>query len=78
LVLLGCLFVLAGIRAAYKFNVAFQGNKSTIETASPGLVLVTVGAMWMAASLYRSGSPMFTPVPCSGAVSSVLNPRLQP
>jgi tellurite resistance protein TehA-like permease len=66
LVLLGSLFVLTGIEAAYKLSLDLGEKKGALETASPGLVLVTAGALLVAASLYRSGSPVFSPIPHCG------------
>jgi hypothetical protein len=86
LVLLGSLLVLTGIEAAYKMSLDLGEKKAALETASPGLVLVTAGALLIAASLYRSGSPVFSPIPhcvtdaASGTQQTlqVLNPQRVP
>jgi hypothetical protein len=67
LVLLGSLFVLTGIEVAYKMSLELGEKKAALETASPGLVLVTAGTLLVAASLYRGGSPEFRPIPCGQA-----------
>jgi hypothetical protein len=67
LVLLGSLFVLTGIEVAYRMSLELGEKKAALETASPGLVLVTAGALLVAASLYRGGSPEFRPIPCGQA-----------
>lgn len=73
LVVLGSLFVLVGIEAAYKVSASRGEAKATLETTSPGLVLATAGALLMAASLYRSGSPEFKPTDCWQTASPVTN-----
>ncbi len=43
MVLLGSLFVLTGIEAAYRISLSNGEKKAALETASPGLVLATAG-----------------------------------
>lgn len=78
LVLLGSLFVLTGIEAAYRMSLDLGVKKAALETASPGLVLVTAGALLIGASLYRSGSPEFRPAPCANSNSGGIKDDDQP
>src|SRR5690606_32919711 len=50
LVILGSLFVLTGIEVAYRMSLELGEKKAALETASPGLVLVTAGGLLIAAS----------------------------
>jgi hypothetical protein len=78
LVILGSLFVLTGIEAAYKMSVNIGERRAVLETASPGLVLVTAGALLVAASLYRSGTPEFRPTACTAIESNPPTVHKQP
>lgn len=57
IVLIGAIFVLYGAKAFYKLESEhMQGNKSSLETSSPGLVLVTLGSILVAVSLFNKSS----------------------
>jgi hypothetical protein len=53
IVLAGCLMTLTGLHAAFKLSVGGDERRSALETSSPGLVLIALGAALMAAALYR-------------------------
>jgi hypothetical protein len=48
LILIGALYVLRAATASYSFSVTGQSRNSSLETSSPGLVMVTLGVVLMA------------------------------
>lgn len=51
IVVVGCLFVLRGIRAYYDLKINTPDWSSALKTSSPGLVLITLGAALVIATL---------------------------
>jgi hypothetical protein len=63
IVLVGGLFVLGSAPVAYGVSGGWgERARFAMSTTSPGLVLTTIGAALVAASLYRSASPTFEPL----------------
>jgi len=52
LVVLGCVFVVQGIRAYYHLTVEHAKVKSALQTSSPGLVLITLGCALVAVAIF--------------------------
>jgi len=50
-VLTGALFVLKGVQSTYNLRLAGKGLRSTLETSSPGLVMITVGSVLFAITI---------------------------
>jgi len=50
--LIGCLFVLSGIQANYKLLLSEKSYRSSLETTSPGLVLITLGLIVVSINLF--------------------------
>ena len=50
-VVVGCMFVLKGVEASYRLQLARAATRSTLETSSPGLVLITIGAALVAVTV---------------------------
>lgn len=83
--MLGAVFVALGYTAGYKLSLEGNNHKSLLETSSPGLVMITVGAALLGiivfsptkASLHLSNEPLLQTVPTtmSTAESSL---RLDP
>lgn len=48
LIMVGALYVLRAATASYSFTVANKAQKSSLETGSPGLVMITLGVVLMA------------------------------
>lgn len=48
LILVGALYVLRAATASYSFTLANHTHKSSLETGSPGLVMITLGVVLMA------------------------------
>jgi TRAP-type C4-dicarboxylate transport system permease small subunit len=51
-VVIGCLFVLKGIEAAYELSVHRAELESALKTTSPGLVLITLGMCLVVATMF--------------------------
>jgi hypothetical protein len=67
-ILLGSLFTLKGIQAAYRLRVAGAGKVSALETSSPGLVLITLGTI-LVATTFMTQSTFDTHFTWGGAAS---------
>lgn len=70
MILVGCTFILAVPEGSpFKVRVSKTGPASSVglagnlQTSSPGLVLVTIGALLVVATLYRQANPAYTPSP---------------
>jgi hypothetical protein len=57
LVVLGCLFILAYSPTMYRLRLDAGTRGAALDTASPGLVLATLGAALVALALYRAADP---------------------
>ena len=73
-VFLGALYVLRSATAAYSLKVAGQGVTGNLETASPGLVMVTLGLALVAVTVlvksdvnYAAPATVVNPVPAPAA-----------
>jgi hypothetical protein len=53
---LGCMLVLTGIETGYQLSLDSKEIKGSLNSASPGLVLITLGLVLSIASLYRNTS----------------------
>jgi hypothetical protein len=51
---IGALLVLTGIEASYDLESKGVTNSTTLKTSSPGLVLITLGALLILGALFRS------------------------
>ncbi|MFT3765220.1 MAG: hypothetical protein QM820_06845 [Minicystis sp.] len=70
IILVGCAFILAVPEGSpFKLGVSRNGAEGgtgysgNLQTSSPGLVLVAIGALLVVATLYRQGTPTYTPSP---------------
>lgn len=54
LIMVGALYVLRVATASYSLSVANQAQKSSLETSSPGLVMITLGVVLMAVVVFSS------------------------
>jgi hypothetical protein len=54
LILIGALYVLRAASVSYSFSVTDQFRKSSLETGSPGLVMITLGVALMAIVILSS------------------------
>jgi hypothetical protein len=82
LIMVGALYVLRAATVSYSFTMANQAQKSSLETGSPGLVMITLGVVLMAVVVFStskveyqsaSDSPMLSeppPVPADDAPPS--------
>ena len=82
LIMVGALYVLRAATVSYSFTMANQAQKSSLETSSPGLVMITLGVVLMAVVVFStskvdyqgaSDSPMLSeppPVPADDATPS--------
>lgn len=80
LAVIGVMLVLTGIRASYKLRIAQMSAsteppptksplRASLETSSPGLVLITLAVVTMVAALFRTSSfELETPAVCFGTM----------
>lgn len=52
-VFIGAMFVLTGIETSYQLGLKGVQTATTLKTSSPGLVLITLGALLVFSALYR-------------------------
>jgi len=77
LVLLGTLYLLRASEAAYSLEAQNGDNKLTFTTASPGLVLATLGVITVLGTIYKSTSVKFEASNKTAASSQAENALLQ-
>ena len=54
LILIGALYVLRSAKVSYSLAVANSAQKSSLETGSPGLVMITLGVLLMAIVMFST------------------------
>lgn len=59
IVVIGAMFVLTGIETSYQLRLKGVKTATTLKTSSPGLVLISIGAVLVFGALYRSVSMGF-------------------
>ncbi|RKG95171.1 hypothetical protein [Corallococcus carmarthensis] len=69
-VVIGAMFTLTGIEAAYQLRLKGVRTATTLKTSSPGLVLISLGAALVFGALYRSVTVDF-----GGMNSAMLRPE---
>jgi hypothetical protein len=59
LIMVGALYVLRVATVSYSFTMANQAQKSSLETSSPGLVMITLGVALMAVVLFSTSKVQY-------------------
>lgn len=54
LIMVGALYVLRAATVSYSFTMANRAQKSSLETGSPGLVMITLGVVLMAVVVFST------------------------
>jgi len=73
---LGALFVLTGVQASYRLGGQSQDLKGSLQTSSPGLVLVTLGCA-LAAWTLSSKSSLRDPPDAQTVLAKTVDSRMQ-
>ncbi len=66
-ILLGALFLLKGIETNYQFHLHAERASSSINTSSPGLVLITLGTVLVALTQFHDQDLAASSLPSCGA-----------
>lgn len=81
-ILLGALFLLKGIETNYQFNLRSDRASSSINTSSPGLVLITLGVLLVALTQFRDQELVGSTFPSCGQLSALpakpIAPMIEP
>lgn len=69
-IFVGAMFVLTGIEVSYQLKMKRVRSATTLKTSSPGLVLITLGALMVLGALYRTVGVTYQPEPDERTSSS--------
>lgn len=72
-VIIGALMVLKGAEVTYKLNLEAETKKSTLETSSPGLVMVTLGLVLAFGVLMTKSNIVIEPSNATHSAGAVRN-----